>query len=106
MTHSPHVFQLHGDTIRDDYAWLRNTSRDKLDPEVVAHLEAENAHTDQVMASTAGLQEKLYQEMLGRIKETDLTVPYRRGDWLYYTRTVGGSQYPLHCRKKDADAPE
>src|SRR5208282_3412554 len=92
----PHVFELHGETIRDDYAWLR----DKSSPAVIAHLEVENAYTDQAMASTAALQETLYREMLGRIKETDLSVPYRRGAWLYYSRTVEGLQYPLYCRKQ------
>jgi oligopeptidase B len=103
---TPYIFELHGDTIRDDYAWLRDVSRDKSNPAVIAHLEAENAHTDQVMASTKALQETLYREMLGRIKETDLSVPYRRGAWLYYSRTVEGLQYPLYCRKKNVDAPE
>jgi oligopeptidase B len=106
----PHVFELHGETVRDDYSWLRDTSRDtsrdKTDPQVIAHLEAENAYADQAMASTADLQERLYQEMLGRIKETDLSVPYRKGGWLYYTRTVQGLQYPLYCRKQPDDAPE
>ncbi len=96
----PHSFDVHGETIRDDYAWLR----DKSDPQVIAHLEAENAYTDQAMAGTADLRERLYQEMLGRIKETDLSVPYRRGEWLYYARTVQGLQYPLYCRKQDAGA--
>jgi oligopeptidase B len=98
----PHVFELHRETIRDSYAWLR----DKSNPEVIAHLEAENTYTDQAMASTTGLQERLYQEMLGRIKETDLSVPYRRGEWLYYARTVQGLQYPLYCRKQNPNAPE
>jgi oligopeptidase B len=102
----PHTFELHGETIRDDYAWLRDTSREKANPAVIAHLEAENAYTACAMASTAGLQESLYQEMLGRIKETDLSVPYRRGAWLYYTRTVQGMQYPFYCRKQTDDGPE
>jgi oligopeptidase B len=102
----PHTFELHGETIRDDYAWLRDTSREKSNPAVIAHLEAENAYAAQAMASTAELQESLYQEMLGRIKETDLSVPYRRGAWLYYTRTVQGLQYPFYCRKQTDDGPE
>ena len=94
---------LHGDRRFDDYAWLR----DKNSPEVIAHLNAENAYTDAMLRDTEPFQEKLYQEMLGRILQTDLSVPYRlRGYW-YFTRTEEGRQYPLHARKRDAaDAPE
>jgi oligopeptidase B len=99
----PHSTTLHGDTRTDDYFWLR----EKKDPEVVAYLEAENAYTAAVMKPTAALQETLYQEMLGRLKQTDLSVPYRKGGYLYYTRTEEGKQYPLHCRKKGGpDAAE
>ncbi|HJZ93032.1 MAG TPA: S9 family peptidase [Gemmataceae bacterium] len=99
----PHKTELHGDTRVDNYFWLR----DKKSPDVVAYLEAENAYTAAVMKPTEPLQEKLYKEMLGRIKQTDLTVPYRdRGYW-YYTRTEEGKQYPIACRKKgDMDSPE
>src|SRR5262249_42623687 len=89
---------LHGDTRVDDYQWLC----DKTDKEVIAYLDAENAYTAAVMKPTEGLQETLYKEMLGRIKQTDLSVPYRLGDYLYYTRTVQGKQYSIHCRKKDS----
>jgi oligopeptidase B len=85
----------HGDTRVDDYYWLR----DKKNPEVIAYLEAENAYTDAVMKPTQALQETLYKEMLGRIKQTDLTVPYRQDDYYYYTRTEEGKQYPIQCRK-------
>jgi len=99
----PRTFQLHGDTIHDDYDWLRH----KEDPEVIAHLTAENALTDEAMRPTEELQEHLYQEMLGRIKETDLSVPYRKGDWFYYSRTEQGLQYGIYCRKyKSLDALE
>jgi oligopeptidase B len=99
----PHKSELHGDTRVDDYFWLR----DKKSPDVVAYLESENAYTAAVMKPTEPLQEKLYKEMLGRIKQTDLSVPYRdRGYW-YYTRTEEGKQYPIACRKKgDMDSPE
>jgi oligopeptidase B len=86
---------LHGVTLQDDYRWMR----DKTSPELLAHLEAENAYTSAVMSPTAELQTRLYSEMLSHIKETDESVPYRLGDWFYSTRTVEGSQYPIHCRR-------
>jgi oligopeptidase B len=86
---------LHGQTLEDDYRWMR----DKSSAEVVAHLEAENAYTLSVMAPTEDLQAKLYTEMLSHIKETDVSVPYLQRGWFYYVRTVEGSQYPIHCRK-------
>jgi oligopeptidase B len=87
----------------DNYFWLR----DKKNPEVKAYLEAENAYTDAVMKPTEGLQKKLYDEMLSRIKETDIEVPYKEGDYFYYSRTEAGKQYQIHCRKKGSmDAPE
>ena len=91
----PLTTTLHGDTRVDDYAWLR----DKNDPEVIAHLEAENAWSLARMAHTDELQETLYEEMLGRIKQTDLTVPYRSGPYYYYSRTEKGLDYPIYCRK-------
>lgn len=99
----PHEFELHGERFVDDYAWLR----DKKDARVIAHLEAENAYTDQLTAAQQPLRDQLYTEMLARIQQTDLSVPYRKGSHLYYSRTVEGQQYPLYCRKKgDANAPE
>jgi oligopeptidase B len=91
----PTANTLHGHTLRDDYAWLR----EKSSPEVIGYLDAENAYTDSMMANTGELQKKLYAEMLSHIQETDSSVPYRHGDWFYYTRTVEGLQYALHCRK-------
>ena len=94
---------LFGAERRDDYYWLR----ERKSPEVRAYLDAENAYTDAFMKETAPLQEKLYGEMLGRIQETDLSVPYRMGDYLYYSRTEEGKQYPIYCRKHGSvDAPE
>jgi len=94
---------LHGDLRVDDYAWLRH----KEDPEVLAYLNAENAYTDTFLHQTTALQEKLYQEMLGRIQQTDLSVPYRLRGYLYFTRTEVGKQYPLHCRRADVEnSPE
>jgi oligopeptidase B len=90
---------LHGDRRVDHYAWLRR----KEDPEVIAYLEAENAYTDAILKPTEPFQEKLYQEMLGRIQQTDLTVPYRLRGYLYYSRTEEGKQYASHCRRRDAE---
>jgi oligopeptidase B len=94
---------IHGVTIVDDYFWLR----EKSNPEVLAHLQAENSYAESVMKPTAPLQEKLYNEMLSHIKQTDTNVPYRRGNHFYYARTEEGKQYPIFCRKKGGlDAPE
>jgi oligopeptidase B len=90
---------LHGDRRADDYAWLRQ----KENPEVIRYLEAENSYTDAVLKPTEALQEKLYQEMLGRILQTDLSVPYLLRGYLYFTRTEEGKQYPIHCRRLDAE---
>jgi oligopeptidase B len=86
---------LHGITLHDDYRWMR----DKESPEVLAYLNAENAYTAAIMEPTANLQATLYAEMLSHIKETDESIPYRLGDFFYSTRTVEGSQYPIHCRR-------
>jgi oligopeptidase B len=99
----PKTDVIHGDIRQDDYHWLRQ--RD--DAEVTTHLKAENAFTDAVMAGTVPFQDVLYREILGRIKEDDSTVPYRRDGHLYYSRTEKGKQYPIHCRKAGTpDAPE
>src|SRR4030095_9939688 len=95
--------KIHDDTMIDEYFWLR----EKSNPEVIAHLEAENAYSEAVMKPTAALQDKLYKEMVGHIKETDVNVPYRWGGYFYYTRTEQGKQYPISCRKKGSmDAKE
>jgi oligopeptidase B len=86
---------LHGETLEDNYQWMR----EKESPELIAHLREENAYTLSVMAPTEQLQAKLYAEMLSHIKETDVSVPYRDNGWYYYTRTLEGSQYPIHCRR-------
>src|SRR4029077_20569245 len=90
---------IHGDRRIDDFTWLR----DKNNPEVIAYLNAEDAYTDAVLRNTEPFQEKLYQEMLGRILQTDLSVPYRLRGYLYFTRTEEGKQYPIQCRRR---APE
>ena len=94
----PKATDLNGHKLVDNYFWLR----DKPNPEVRAYLEAENAYTDAVMKPTEPLQKKLYDEMLSHIKETDVEVPYKQGDYLYYSRTETGKQYGIRCRKKDA----
>ncbi len=94
---------MHGDRRVDHYGWLR----DKENPGVIAYLQAENTYTDAVLKPTQGFQEKLYQEMLGRILQTDLSVPYRLRGHLYFTRTEEGKQYALHCRRREAEgSPE
>ncbi|HVU48774.1 MAG TPA: S9 family peptidase [Terracidiphilus sp.] len=94
--------RLHGVVLTDDYAWLR----DKENPEVTQYLEAENAYAETQMAPLASLREELYQEMLSHVKQTDVSVPFRDGAWWYYTRTVEGLQYAIHCRKRgDASGP-
>src|SRR5688572_17924246 len=102
-TTKPHLVAVHNDKLTDSYFWLR----EKTNPEVVNYLKAENAYATQMLSHTKQLQEKLYTEMLGRIKETDLSVPYRYGGYFYYSRTEKGKQYAIHCRKKESlDAKE
>ncbi len=86
----------HGHARTDEYYWLR----DRDNPEVVEYLEAENAYTAAVLAHTRALQEKLFEEIMGRIKPTDAGVPYRKGDYLYYHRYEEGQEYEIHCRRK------
>jgi oligopeptidase B len=78
----------------DDLAWLRN----REDPEVIEHLEAENSYTDRAVAHLGGLRQELFEEIRSRIEETDLSVPVRKGPWWYLTRTTEGLSYPIHCR--------
>ena len=91
----PKVLECHGDRRIDPYYWMR----DRDNPEVMKYLEAENAYTQAQMQHTSALQAQLYDEMLGRIKETDLSVPYRHGDYFYYSRTETGKAYGFLCRK-------
>ncbi len=92
----PRITTLHGDRLVDEYHWLR----EKDDPEVRAWIDKENARAEEFLAPTKGLQERLYEEMKGRIKETDLSVPYLKGGFWYYSRTEQGKQYPIQCRKR------
>jgi oligopeptidase B len=92
-----------GETRTDNYSWLR----DRNDPDTVKYLEAENEYTKARMKSTDALQSKLYSEILGRIQQTDLSVPTKRDDYFYYTRTEEGKQYAIYCRKHGSlDAKE
>src|SRR5579862_2433039 len=93
----------HGVTLVDNYFWLR----EKSNPEVIKYLDAENAYTEAMTRDLKPFEDTLYNEMLARIKQTDLSVPTRRGEYLYYSRTVKGQQYPIQCRKKGSmDATE
>jgi oligopeptidase B len=96
----PKVTEINGDRLVDNYFWLR----DKTNPAVIAHLEAENAYTAAVMKPTEGLQDKLYTEILSHIKQTDTNVPYRWGNFYYYSRTEEGKQYPIFCRTAAGNA--
>lgn len=94
---------IHGATLADDYGWLR----EKGNPEVAQYLEAENAYTDAVMKPFEGLQKKLYDEMISHIKETDVNVPYKKGDYFYNSRWEKGLQYLIHFRQnRDLQAAE
>jgi oligopeptidase B len=99
----PYEITQHGSTRVDDYFWLRY----REDPEVLKYLTAHNDYLDEMMGHTKPLQETLFAEMKARIQETDSTVPERRGDYLYYTRTEAGKQYLIFCRRKDSmEKPE
>jgi oligopeptidase B len=100
---NPQKFTNFGSVRVDDYYWLK----ERDNPKVLAYLKAENEYLDKVMAPTKPLQDALYQEVVGRIKQDDSSVPYRLKGYYYYTRYETGKEYPLYCRKKGAlDAPE
>jgi oligopeptidase B len=94
---------IHGDTRIDNYYWLNQ----RENPEVIAYLEAENAYTKAMMGHTDAFQERLYQEIVSRIKQTDISVPYLENGYYYYSRFEEGKEYPFFCRKEGStDAPE
>ena len=99
---SPTTLETHGHVRVDSYHWLRE--RDK--PEVVDYLRTENDYTAAVMRHTEGLQTALFEEIKGRIKQTDMSVPYREADYYYYTRFEAGKEYPIYCRKRVLDGLE
>jgi len=99
----PKALAIHGQTRIDNYYWLN----ERDNPKVLEYLKAENAYTEAVMKPTQALQEKLYKEIVGRIKQTDLSVPYRSEGYYYYSRFEEGKDYPVYCRKKESlEAPE
>jgi oligopeptidase B len=93
----PKELSIHGDTRIDNYYWMN----DRENPEVIAHLEAENAYKEAVMAHTEPLQDKLFEEIKSKIKPQDESVPYKKNGYYYYTRTVPEKEYYLVCRKKE-----
>src|SRR5947207_3815494 len=92
----PHRFDEHGNVRVDPYYWLK----DRNNPEVIKYLEDENAYTRAVMAHTEALQERLYEELKGRVLQNDQSVPFREGNYFYYTRLVEGKNYPIYARKR------
>ncbi|WP_372775734.1 S9 family peptidase [Mangrovibacterium sp.] len=98
----PHKLEIHGDTRIDNYYWLNQ----REDSAVQNYLHAENAYTDKMMAHTEPLQEKLYEEIKGRIKQDDESVPYLSNGYYYYSRTVPETEYYLLCRKKGSTETE
>jgi len=99
----PHRFDEHGTVRIDPYYWLKERSN----PEVVKYLEDENAYTKAVMAHSEALQDRLYEELKGRVLQNDQSVPFREGNFFYYTRLVEGKNYPIYARKRGSlSAPE
>ena len=99
----PKELTIHGDTRLDPYYWLN----ERENPEVIDYLTAENQYLDTMLAHTKPFQEKLYNELIGRIKQTDMTVPYKDNGYYYITRYEDGQEYPIHSRRKGTmDAPE
>jgi oligopeptidase B len=99
----PHRFDEHGKVRIDQYYWLK----DRNNPEVIKYLEDENAYTKAVMAHTQALQDRLYEELKGRVLQNDQSVPFREGNYFYYTRLVEGKNYPIYARKRGSvRAPE
>src|SRR4030095_2921519 len=101
----PKVLKIHGYEVTDNYAWLRDRNKDK-NPEIVKYLEAENAYTEAHMGPHKPFVDNLYKEMLGRIKQTDLSVPYKLGDYWHFTKTEEGKQYPTYLRGKAKDGSD
>jgi oligopeptidase B len=101
----PKVFKIHGYEITDNYAWIRSSKdeKGKVRPEVEDYLTAENKYTESIMGDTKVFQDNLYKEMLGKIKQTDLSLPTKIGNYWYYTKTEEGKQYPVYCRSTKED---
>ncbi|KAJ6367364.1 hypothetical protein OIU77_003676 [Salix suchowensis] len=92
-----HRMEMFGDVRVDNYYWLRDDSR--TSPEVLSYLQQENAYTDSVLSGTKQFEDQLFKEIRGRIKEEDISVPYRQGPYYYYTRNLEGKEYLQHCRR-------
>ena len=101
----PKVLKIHGYEITDNYAWLRDRNKEK-NPEIIKYLEAENAYTEAHMGSHKPFVDTLYKEMLGRIKQTDLSVPVKNGDYWYFNKTEEGKQYPTYFRSRTRDGKD
>lgn len=101
----PKVTKVHGRTLVDNYYWMRDRNEKKA-PAIVEYLKAENEYTDAVMKPHSDFVRSLYDEMLGRIKQTDLSVPYKYGDYWYFTKTIEGKQYPVYFRSRARDGDE
>lgn len=99
----PVVTKVHGRELIDNYSWMRDRG-DEKSPEIIDHLKAENAYTEAKMAPYEGFVDALYEEMLGRIKQTDMSVPYRYRDYWYSTKTIEGKQYPVFLRRSNRDS--
>ncbi len=94
----PKILEKHGHTRTDNYYWLK----ERENPEMIDTLKAENEHTTAVMGHTKALEKALFEEIKGRIKETDISVPYKLDDYFYYTRYEQGKEYPFHSRKRNS----
>ncbi len=101
----PKVLKIHGYELTDNYAWLRDRNTNK-NPEIIKYLEAENAYTEAHMGGHKGLIDTLYKEMLGRIKQTDLSVPVKIGGYWYFNKSEEGKQYPAYLRSKTRDGKD
>ncbi len=97
-----HITKVNGVELKDDYYWLRDRNKEK-NPEIIEYLKAENAYTNNFMDQHKGFVDNLYKEMLGRIKQDDISVPYKKGDYWYSTKTFEGKQYPVYLRSKTKD---
>jgi len=104
----PNITKIHGYTVTDNYHWMRDRSEKKKRTDIEEYLNAENTYTEALMKPYKGLSDKLYEEMIGRIKQTDLSVPYKDGEYWYSTKTIEGKQYSVFLRSKEfgGDDPE
>ena len=98
----PKINKIHGYEVTDNYSWLRDRN-EKKNPEIIKYLKDENAYTESFMNPHKEFVDNLYKEMLGRIKQDDTSVPYKKGDYWYYNQTEEGKQYPVYLRSKTKD---